>query len=504
MWPSRRGPAVRLWPDQLEHVLDESLIAVRREALRVGENRSSGCLTKVANGPRRQLDIEPRGQLAAIDRPLNQSLDSLENATAIELNVRSDDGGRSVQGQQDQTPRGRPVHHSVEEPPDRSRQHLNRLTLSGVARNHRHDLLELLQGIALLALNQRVQQAREVGKVVVDDRPSHPGGPRDRFDRHAAVTVLENHSEGGVDQLLTALCRGHARCISPPCLLGLGRSWSRRSRHSALQQGYRQLRSRSFIGDAIGSLAIAAAHEIAPGVYRLGNSIFNWYLVEDGGRLTAVDAGLPGFRGSLVADLAGLGFALGDIDAVILTHSDADHTGLAPTMHDAGARVLIHAADEPKLRKPGPKSGDAKPQNILPELWRPSLWKTIAAMARAQGFKMAKMNDAETFRDDAVLDVPGRPRVIPTPGHTPGHCAFYFEGRRALFVGDAMCALSPVTHRTGPQLMPRVMNESNELAIQSLDALEPIDADVLLFGHGDPWREGVGSAVKQARSAART
>ena len=33
------------------------------------------------------------------------------------------------------------------------------------------------------------------------------------------------------------------------------------------------------------------------------NSFVNWYLVEEDGRLTAIDAGLPGFKGSLAEDL---------------------------------------------------------------------------------------------------------------------------------------------------------------------------------------------------------
>jgi glyoxylase-like metal-dependent hydrolase (beta-lactamase superfamily II) len=203
-----------------------------------------------------------------------------------------------------------------------------------------------------------------------------------------------------------------------------------------------------------------------------------------------------------VADLASLGFSPSDIKAVILTHSDVDHTGLTPSFRDAGARVLIHSDDEPKLRKPGPKSGDAKPQNILPALWRPSLWRTIMAITQAQGFRMPKITNAQTFGDGEVLDVPGRPRVIATPGHTPGHSAFLFEERKALFVGDALCTLSPVTHARGPQLMPRAMNESNEQALRSLDQLEPIQADVVLFGHGEPWRDGVSDMIKQARAAA--
>jgi glyoxylase-like metal-dependent hydrolase (beta-lactamase superfamily II) len=251
-------------------------------------------------------------------------------------------------------------------------------------------------------------------------------------------------------------------------------------------------------------LAIVRTHDIAPRVHGLGNPLVNWYLVEDGGRLTAVDAGLPGFKGSLATDVAALGFGLGDIEAVILTHSDPDHTGLAEAMREAGARVLIHAADEPKLRKPGPKSGDAKPLNILRELWRPSLWRAMGSMLLAGGARPTRVSNAETFGAGDVLDVPGRPRVIPTPGHTPGHCAFHFEQHSALFVGDAMCALSPVTGQTGPQLMPRAMNESNALARQSLDAIEPIAAEVLLFGHGEPWRDGVAVAVERARATPRS
>jgi len=220
--------------------------------------------------------------------------------------------------------------------------------------------------------------------------------------------------------------------------------------------------------------------------------------------LTAIDAGLPGFGGRLVEDLASLGFSLSDIEAVILTHPDADHTGLAPMMHEAGARVLIHRDDEPKLRKPGPKSGDASPVRIIPELWRPSFWRTIVGMVQAQGFNMAKVTDAETFDYEDVLDVPGRPRVVATPGHTPGHSAFHFERPSTLFVGDAMCSLNPVTHSRGPQPMPRVMNQSHAQAVSSLDTLEGIEADVVLFGHGEPWPDGVAAAVRQARSAAQS
>jgi len=226
----------------------------------------------------------------------------------------------------------------------------------------------------------------------------------------------------------------------------------------------------------------------------------NWYLVEDEGRLTAVDAGLPGFKTSLESDLAALGFSPADVEAVVLTHSDADHTGLAAVLHDAGARVLIHAADEPKLRKPGPKSGDAHPVRLLRHMWRPSVWRFFGGMVSAGGGRPTKLDGAQTFTGDEVLDVPGRPRVTATAGHTAGHCAFLFEDRRALFVGDELCALNPITGARGPQLVGDGLNESNAGCLESLAAIESLEADVLLPGHGEPWRDGVTTAVQRARA----
>jgi glyoxylase-like metal-dependent hydrolase (beta-lactamase superfamily II) len=108
---------------------------------------------------------------------------------------------------------------------------------------------------------------------------------------------------------------------------------------------------------------------------------------------------------------------------------------------------------------------------------------------------------AGTFSDREVLGVPGRPRVVHTPGHTPGHCAFHFEAHGALFVGDAMCTWNPLTGERRPQLMPpRGFNVSNATARESLGRIEGIEAEVLLVGHGEPWHDGPAAAVEQARA----
>lgn len=242
--------------------------------------------------------------------------------------------------------------------------------------------------------------------------------------------------------------------------------------------------------------------EVAPRVYRLGSKVVNWYLVEDGGRLTAVDAGLPGFGAHLEADLRTLGRRVEDVHAVVLTHSDSDHTGLVPKLREAGARVMIHEADEQTLREPAPKGGDGRPARMAALMWRPRFWRFMGHMARGGGGHPARIDGARTLADGEILDVPGSPRVVHTPGHTAGHSALLLEDRGVLFVGDALCTVNPLTGRSGPRVMP-FGNLSDDTSLASLAAIEGLEAGVLLPGHGQPWHGGPGAAVARAREVAR-
>lgn len=241
--------------------------------------------------------------------------------------------------------------------------------------------------------------------------------------------------------------------------------------------------------------------ELVPGLHGLGTDAVNWYLVEVDGRLVAIDAGLPKFAEALDDDLRDLGFSRADVTALVLTHSDSDHTGIAPALRQAGARVLIHERDEPALRKPGPKKGDASPRHMLANMWRPEGRFILADIMRQGGLRLSKLEDSETFSDGDVLDVPGSPRVVHTPGHTPGHSALLFEDLGVLFAGDALITHEVVTKGAGIGLMPRWTNEDNVACVESLRRIEAIDAELVLVGHGEPWTEGPAAAAAQARSA---
>ena len=243
-----------------------------------------------------------------------------------------------------------------------------------------------------------------------------------------------------------------------------------------------------------------AAVQVAPGVHRLGSSLVNFYLVEEDGRYTLVDAGLPGAFDQLLALMQELGADLHDIDAVVLTHGHSEHIGIAERVRtEAQARVHIHGADA-QLARTARAGGGAG--SVLPDLWRPSALRFVAHLARNGGMKVPRVEDLTTFTEGATLDVPGRLQVIGTPGHSHGHCSLLLAERGVLFAGDALCTNNWLKGSTGPQLMPAVFNASHEQALASLDRLEPLQADLVLVGHGEPWTGGIAAAVQQARERA--
>jgi glyoxylase-like metal-dependent hydrolase (beta-lactamase superfamily II) len=240
------------------------------------------------------------------------------------------------------------------------------------------------------------------------------------------------------------------------------------------------------------------ATEVASGIHRLGNELVNFYVVEDGTRLALVDAGLPGFRGQLEEFLAGRGRTLRDVEAVLLTHAHSDHVGVAEAVRAEGATVYVHEADAEMARTAKPQSREG---SMLPYFRHRATWRLLVGGARAGGMRTPKLAEVATFTEGAELDVPGRPRIVHTPGHSEGHVVFHYPGRGTLLAGDAIVTWNPLTGRSGPQIMPSAFNVSSRQALASLDRIEPLDAGVVAVGHGDPWTGGVPPAVARAREA---
>ncbi|SMB96884.1 MBL fold metallo-hydrolase [Deinococcus hopiensis] len=76
--------------------------------------------------------------------------------------------------------------------------------------------------------------------------------------------------------------------------------------------------------------------------------------------------------------------------------------------------------------------------------------------------------------------------VLETPGHAPGHLAFWREKDRVLILGDVLVNLDFRSWQTRIKEPPRLFtvdHEMNRKSIQRLTALQP---EVVAFGHGRP------------------
>ena len=236
--------------------------------------------------------------------------------------------------------------------------------------------------------------------------------------------------------------------------------------------------------------------KIADGLHRLGSGLVNAYLVADGGGVTIVDAGLPGYWSDLPGELAAMGHVLADVRAVVLTHGHSDHIGFAEQARkERGVPVWIHELDallaQGKVPNPAKGTGPIRPLPLL---------RFLFLTMREGGWRIPRPAEVATYGDGATLDVPGAPRVTLVPGHTPGSAALHIASIDALFVGDALATVAVTTGVTGPQIAPFTADPVQALA--SLARLEGIEAEWVLPGHGQPWAGGVASAIAGVRESA--
>ena len=237
----------------------------------------------------------------------------------------------------------------------------------------------------------------------------------------------------------------------------------------------------------------------APGVHRIEDSFTNWYLVEDGDRLTVVDAGVPTSWRSFQDALRRLGRRADDVDALVLTHAHFDHIGFAERARaELGIPVYVHEDDVPLTRLPRRYAFERRRSRYFATQVR--AFPIVAALVRNRAWWPKPVAEVVRYCD-GTLPVPGAPRVVPTPGHTIGHCALHLPERHAVIAGDALVTLDPYTARRGPCLVARAATADSARNLATLDALAETDASRVLVGHGEPWTQGAESAVVRARQA---
>lgn len=235
--------------------------------------------------------------------------------------------------------------------------------------------------------------------------------------------------------------------------------------------------------------------KLGPSLHRVGNDIVAAYLVDTPEGVTLIDAGVAGQWKELTAELSSMGRSVEDIRGIVLTHGDADHIGYAERLRrDHGVPVFVHEADAARAR------GETSTKPAWGTMKIGATMGFFAYFIRKQGWRVTPIAEVRTVHDGDVLDLPGAPRVIGMPGHSPGSIAIHVPAVDAVFVGDALTTRHVLTGATGPQ--PAPFTDDTAQAQASLTRLENVDATWVLPGHGTPWNRGTHEAVREIRAAA--
>ena len=198
-----------------------------------------------------------------------------------------------------------------------------------------------------------------------------------------------------------------------------------------------------------GQWAEAGPETVQPGVHRVplplpgdGLRAVNVYLLEEDDGIVMVDGGwaLPESRRELEAALSSLGYDLGAIARILVTHIHRDHYTQAVALRRLlGARVLLGAGERPglemlqRIQSHTPVSS----LDILRRAGAHDLARRIAAELDGVDFDMRDWEAPDEWLGPGVLQVGRRAlRVIPTPGHTRGHVVYLDEAAGLLFAGD--------------------------------------------------------------------
>ena len=203
--------------------------------------------------------------------------------------------------------------------------------------------------------------------------------------------------------------------------------------------------------------------ELAPALFQLRGfppNTYNAYLM--GGVL--VDSATNLGHRRIMRQVRGRG-----VEAHALTHAHPDHQGSSKRVCELlGVPLWVGRGDAIAA-----ESGD------LSSAMPPSAMSKFSQRAFAgPGHRVER----ELVEGDEV----GGFQVLETPGHSPGHVAFWRESDRVLVLGDVVFGMNPFTGIPGLRppfdFFTRDVAE-NRRSAQRLAALEPA---LVCFGHGPP------------------
>ncbi|WP_123533785.1 MBL fold metallo-hydrolase [Halosimplex salinum] len=192
----------------------------------------------------------------------------------------------------------------------------------------------------------------------------------------------------------------------------------------------------------------------------------NAYLVDDGGELTLVDAGMPWQGGDVVDAIVEAGFVLGDLDRVLLTHYDLDHVGGLPRLDGLDLTIYAGRRDAPLI------TGRESPPFSFP---KGAFQRLVGPLITPPDNEVVPLTDGDEVGSFTVYE---------TPGHTPGHVSYVSDDLSLGLLGDLV-----LESGGGLRVSPWYMADDTGQARESVRrlAVDAPDFEVAAVGHGIPF-----------------
>lgn len=208
-------------------------------------------------------------------------------------------------------------------------------------------------------------------------------------------------------------------------------------------------------------------------------------LLQDDDNLVLVDCGFSHYLPLIKAAAATEGIDLDRLTGVILTHCDFDHTGALAELKAAYPSVKIMASALQAEYISGARK-NIRLERALRRYEESPNEETKAEVAQRTANTPQPVPVDVILSDNEVLALCGGVKVLPTPGHMPGHISLYVGSQKALITGDAMTEQNGKLGGANPKY-----TFDMELARENIRSFLAYDIETVICYHGGVFTEEI-------------
>jgi hydroxyacylglutathione hydrolase len=205
-----------------------------------------------------------------------------------------------------------------------------------------------------------------------------------------------------------------------------------------------------------------------PMPYRLG--AVNAYLLRTTTGFVLIDTGPANSRAMLERALANAGCTPGNLDLIVLTHGDFDHTGNAAYLREQyGAQIAMHR-DDAGMAQHGDMFWNRSSGNAIIRVLAPVLFR----------FSKAKRFTPDLYPEegDTFSEYGFDAQALSLPGHSKGSLGV-LTAAGDLFCGDLL--------ENQDKPAPNAIMDDPAACAASIEKLKRYDIDTVYPGHGGPF-----------------